>query len=741
MSSQLSAKLNLDVSGFEQSLNGAKNSVEEYKTSLGDLSHRFTNVRKELSNSKKLVNTLEFAWRSMTDAEKESAQGQVLFKNLQEAKKYASDLVDTVGDVQQELKNMASDTAALDAFKDGFAVLGNTVSAAANAYASLTGDSKSAKQALTAFAAVQSTVNALTAISNALQKQSSLMLGLRKLAQIGVNIQTAAAKAQQEGYNVALAIGKALMADWKSLLMMAAVALGGYAFIANMVTDQQEEMNGETDDAIKKFKEYQKELKDVYVQTAGKLMASFIKLRTEWNSLNSEAEKTKFIKEYANELKNLGVQVNNITDAQRLFSDQNKDFIKAIVLQAQSAVLAKRIQDEANKAMEAGEGSWKYEMFLNKAEELAQELVKTNAEVDSILGKFNRGGKSVRTSSTVKEIKYVTGSLAELEAKLTKLQNDQKNGLINLSAEEYIKQVNDLQNQIKSKKEMLGIEVPVLVDESEFFDKYKEINDKFNTAPNAKFDFSGLSEEMHIEADIITNEIDRITEHIKELQELLSKTQDPALISSIKGEIDGLNIELENSKNIQSALNEESQKRLALADYIDKESQAWGYYGDMLNNVSGAFKVLGDSEGAQAAQMTLNTASILANAVSTIAAMNAEAIAKGASSAFALPFPANLAAWATIISTISSIFSSLPKFADGGIVTGPYGSGDRMIARVNDGEMIFNRRQQRNLFNAIDHNRIGNASGTVQVIGTTLVRGTDLDIVWSNYNKTKNRAR
>ena len=44
------------------------------------------------------------------------------------------------------------------------------------------------------------------------------------------------------------------------------------------------------------------------------------------------------------------------------------------------------------------------------------------------------------------------------------------------------------------------------------------------------------------------------------------------------------------------------------------------------------------------------------------------------------------------------IFASLPKFATGGIVGGNSKSGDRVLARVNSGEMILNAAQQAQLF-------------------------------------------
>ena len=135
------------------------------------------------------------------------------------------------------------------------------------------------------------------------------------------------------------------------------------------------------------------------------------------------------------------------------------------------------------------------------------------------------------------------------------------------------------------------------------------------------------------------------------------------------------------------------------------------------------------------AQFAVNTAAILANATSTIMAMNAEAMAKGASSAFSLPFPYNLAAWAVIASTIGSIFSSLPKFAEGGIVGGGSTHGDTILARLNTGEMIFSKRQQKNLFNLLDNGGVGGYTES-----TVKIKGSDLYLTMKNYKGIKNKT-
>lgn len=72
-----------------------------------------------------------------------------------------------------------------------------------------------------------------------------------------------------------------------------------------------------------------------------------------------------------------------------------------------------------------------------------------------------------------------------------------------------------------------------------------------------------------------------------------------------------------------------------------------------------------------------------------------------------LPFPANIAAIATVVGALVSVVSQINqiknagKFAEGGIVGGTSFSGDKLFAMVNSGEMILNKRQQGNLANMI----------------------------------------
>jgi hypothetical protein len=122
-----------------------------------------------------------------------------------------------------------------------------------------------------------------------------------------------------------------------------------------------------------------------------------------------------------------------------------------------------------------------------------------------------------------------------------------------------------------------------------------------------------------------------------------------------------------------------------------------------------------------------------------IATNNAYATSIAAGEAAKLPYPANLAAIATVIATMVSVGAQIAamaqkanKFAEGGIVGGTSYSGDKLFAMVNSGEMILNKRQQRNL-----GNMLGGGGGQVEFV----ISGDSLVGVLNNKNRKTNLTR
>lgn len=168
-----------------------------------------------------------------------------------------------------------------------------------------------------------------------------------------------------------------------------------------------------------------------------------------------------------------------------------------------------------------------------------------------------------------------------------------------------------------------------------------------------------------------------------------------------------------------------------------------------IENITGiAAKLSGAEESSKAivAGKVAEAAVTQATAASNVAAAKAETeaevakMAAKATAAFAgIPFAGigmAAAQIASMMALITGASKAIPMFANGGIVQGGPVSGDKILARVNSGEMILNPAQQSNLFRMLDDGNVGGKTGTGIVIGFDRVRGSDIYLALKNYMKS-----
>lgn len=135
---------------------------------------------------------------------------------------------------------------------------------------------------------------------------------------------------------------------------------------------------------------------------------------------------------------------------------------------------------------------------------------------------------------------------------------------------------------------------------------------------------------------------------------------------------------------------------------------------------------------------TQTAAEVTASTAKTTAA-STEMAAKSTAAYAYIPFagPALAAAQITTMQALIAA-AAIPKFAGGGIVTGGPSSGDKILARVNTGEMILNARQQSNLFEAINSGKMGGDKMLASTV-TTKVRSKDLILTINNELKSQGK--
>ena len=162
--------------------------------------------------------------------------------------------------------------------------------------------------------------------------------------------------------------------------------------------------------------------------------------------------------------------------------------------------------------------------------------------------------------------------------------------------------------------------------------------------------------------------------------------------------------------------------------HVDGAADTLSSLGDAMGSIASAT----EDEG-------LQVASIIAKAIANIALGASAAIAKAGTQSgnpwVWIGFAA--AATAEMAAAIASIHSAT-GMAEGGIVQGSTTMGDKIVTRLNAGEMVLNRKQQSNLFNALD-NGISESRNDGPQVSTVRIKGSDLYLALKNYGKVTNK--
>lgn len=230
--------------------------------------------------------------------------------------------------------------------------------------------------------------------------------------------------------------------------------------------------------------------------------------------------------------------------------------------------------------------------------------------------------------------------------------------------------------------------------------------------------------------------LQKVQEQINSRKSLLSTTTDKSQIQQLNDELEAL-----SKKEFKLQLEIDEKKQQNANNTIKDIREKFDELGQAAGAVGGVFNALGDVTDDSFLKMmgTISgaVAQILPEVGKLIPAFQAQSIAAGTAQAAAVPFPANLISIATIVSSILGVFSSLPKFADGGIVQGR-SFGDYNLARVNGGEMILNSTQQGRLWNTIQQGHT-NTNSAMNGNVTFRIEGKQLVGVLNNYNSSKSR--
>ena len=216
-------------------------------------------------------------------------------------------------------------------------------------------------------------------------------------------------------------------------------------------------------------------------------------------------------------------------------------------------------------------------------------------------------------------------------------------------------------------------------------------------------------------------------ETINKYAELLA-SKPLAITSQWKENIIQINEEVIASEENAADIIEQAEKRKQEA--AEKTAKVFSLQLETLNSLGDVFSNIGNTFELKGLNIMGIISEAIANIIKGYATASADSAKYGAWAWAAF----SVAGLAQITSVISQIHS-LSGYANGGIIGGNSYSGDRVLARVNSGEMILNGAQQSKLFSMLN---TGGTTGIGNVVFK--ISGNDLVGVLNNYNKKVGRV-
>lgn len=768
---------------------------------------------------------------------------------FEEMAMYAGEVKDAMADANDAISRFADDNFKLAAMSEGFGLITGAVSTATGVLGIFGVENEKVEQTMLKVQSAIAMVNGVQAIATSLNKDSIIMHRIKQIklaattamtqsntvatvantAANGANtVSTVANTAATKAWNVAKAVSKALLGDWTGLVLIGATALTAYAICSGKATDADEEKA----DATKEVEDAQKNYNQTMANTYSQLMATYTKLKNQWNSLVNEHQKTAWIKENKSQLHSLGIEVNNVADAEKAFNSNTNAVVQSFIRRARAAAQMSKMTELYKKQMElidkrsqvqtqikadaashgrsakggdeikdetfrtskygsvGSDGKWRFSQQGAKLysgtdtstntqiQSIDKQIDGLNREINKLANNIakdtekwtpsstssNRGGKTTHNTTTTKNDtpQPVKGSIGDMEKQLQKLQSDLKNGFIPKSAEQQtIDSITKLKEKIENEKIRLGFEAPKESDAEKAAEKYKENLKKLQekqgdikTTPSQSSYENAIGQNDYNTKTIdgIKNQMDFNDQLIKQLEDLKKAYEELGMTGETSYQ--DINEQIGKVQKEQSNLGNSAKGMKDQSDKFDKQKESLQGLADVSSSVGSGFSSLANvfsQTGDSAAAAAMNiigttaqaTAEIIPNIIKLIGAKQGEAMANGTASASALPFPANIAAIAsiiaTIVSTFATIMSAVGAFADGGIVGGGNLHGDKVLARLNGGEMVLNRTQQAKLFRTIESGNIGNQSASSVSQVNWKIKGSDLYGALTNYKSIKSK--
>ena len=777
-------------------LKGVKQQLQDTTSSasgLDKIEQRFERIQNSTAPLKRKLRELQGIMDKMNlDG---LANTDVFTRMAAEAASYK----DAIGDTAQAVRLLSSDTATLDAGIEAFQGLAGAASIATGVMGMLGSENEDVQKAILKVQSAIGILNGVQAIANTLNKDSILMLKLKQFwesanakttvvattATTANTVVTNANRIATQAWNTVKAISKALLGDFTGLILVGAGALATYA----MFTDDSTEADKKNADALKDQKSEAESLADTLSKKLGSetanLTGKYLALRDGWKNCRNEHEKNEFITNNATAFKSLGLNITDVSSAENAFVANTNSVVQALNARAEAAAYAAIQQELYEKAIrqEASVKQQKQKVTTNTRNinnQRARAVGNTKYHDTNNYTTARIQAQEAEARETRKQAEEMGRKSAEAARKATQLSkksgafgsvNTQKTGRKTTGTNRTTRTNRTTGTTNNTKEQPVFKEDAVTIE-----DMTNNVN--ILTSKLKKLDINTAEfEEVSKQLEGWKDKLSAVDEKLKKKEEVKPKFEKGS-IADYQDQIAAINEQLQNQNlsmgvrldllfdkeklenQAQELINplkakeeaekaaEEAEKERAKQQEERKSKQIEGYQaiGDAASAMGQLMSAAGAEGAAAAMQIVATTANATAQMIPQIMALigakEGEAMANGTASAAALPFPANIAAIASIIATVvgtfASIFSTVGAFAGGGIIQGASTHGDQLLARVNAGEMILNGSQQARLFNLLDGAGAVGGAGIGQV--SFKIKGSDLYGSLSNYSKVKAKS-
>lgn len=417
-------------------------------------------LRQQLRNVREEIATLLLAYRSLTDAEKQTAQGKELARHIDELTEKAGELNDALVDTSQAVTNAASDTRAFDQLAGGMQLVVDGFGLATAGAQALGLSEADLVEVQTQLQTALVASNALTSMQVNLQKQSALMQGVNviqtKAAATAETIRTwavgrgviatKAATIAQAAFN---AVAKA---NPYVLLAMAVVTVVGALYALAKGNEAAKKAEEERQAQLERTKEINEGIARSIGESAGAQIAAYNKLQRAWKALGDDmVKRRKFVDENKKAFQELGLSVNSVKDAEAVLVNNTSNVVQSFILRAKAAALDKAVTQAYSTMLER----------QDLARRNARYGVKSNGDEVSYSEAQQRGMQGVRevahdhyamTSAGVgrswKTYTYEVSDAQAYNAASNRLALEERDRQIQAASDEAERRVNELQSEI-----------------------------------------------------------------------------------------------------------------------------------------------------------------------------------------------------------------------------------------------------------------------------------------------------